>query len=161
MNSLVVIKMCLWMVHTNFRMAVTSGERRNGHEQRFMIFHISERAAVLKKYCEYSHPRYPEWKRTSLGTWSKHPPNACFPVITSLIRRLPSKILSLFPGGKDLIIIQLSMVESYRSKHLLKTPLLGIPCSSVVRTQCFHCQSLGSVPGRGTRIPQAAWHSQK
>ena len=43
MNSLVVIKMCLGMVHTNFRMAVTSGERRNGHEQRFMIFHISER----------------------------------------------------------------------------------------------------------------------
>lgn len=36
-------KMCLGMVHTNFRMAVTSGERRDGHEQRFMIFHISER----------------------------------------------------------------------------------------------------------------------
>ena len=46
----------------------------------------------------------------------------------------------LFPGGKDLIIIQLSIVESRRSKRFLSTPLLGIPCGLVVRTQSFHCQ---------------------
>ena len=26
---------------------------------------------------------------------------------------------------------------------------------------CFHCQGLGSIPGRRTKIPQATWHSQK
>ena len=24
-----------------------------------------------------------------------------------------------------------------------------------------HCRGLGSIPGQGTKIPQAAWHSQK
>ena len=35
------------------------------------------------------------------------------------------------------------------------------PGGPVVRTQCFHCWSQGSVPGPGTKIPQAVWHGQK
>ena len=35
------------------------------------------------------------------------------------------------------------------------------PGSPVVRTRCFHCHGLGSIPGRGTKIPQAAQHNQK
>ena len=31
--------------------------------------------------------------------------------------------------------------------------------SSVVRTQCFHCQGQGSIPGRGTKILQALSYS--
>ena len=34
----------------------------------------------------------------------------------------------------------------------------GVP---VVRTQRSHCQNPGSVPGRGTKIPQAIWPGQK
>ena len=30
----------------------------------------------------------------------------------------------------------------------------------MVRTQCFPCQDLGSIPGWGTKIPQVMWHSQ-
>ena len=33
------------------------------------------------------------------------------------------------------------------------------PGSSVDRTQRFHCHGLGSIPGQGTKIPQAVWHS--
>ena len=33
--------------------------------------------------------------------------------------------------------------------------------SPVVRTQHFHCGGLGSIPGQGTRIPQATQHGQK
>ena len=35
--------------------------------------------------------------------------------------------------------------------------MLGIPWWSVVRTH-FHCWGLGSIPGQGTKIPQAAQH---
>lgn len=31
----------------------------------------------------------------------------------------------------------------------------------VVRTQCSHCQAPGSIPGRGTEIPQAAPQAKK
>ena len=31
----------------------------------------------------------------------------------------------------------------------------------MVRTPCFHCCGLGSIPGLGTEIPQAVWHGQK
>ena len=33
------------------------------------------------------------------------------------------------------------------------------PGRPVVRTLRFHC--LGSIPGRGTKIPQAMWHGNK
>ena len=42
-----------------------------------------------------------------------------------------------------------------------KILLKGIPWQSRVRTQHFHCQSLGSVAGWGTKILKAVWHSQK
>ena len=35
------------------------------------------------------------------------------------------------------------------------------PGGPVVRTWCFHCCGLGSMPGQGTEILQATWHGQK
>ena len=35
------------------------------------------------------------------------------------------------------------------------------PSGPVVRTRCFHCGGPGSILGRGTKIPQDVWHSQK
>ena len=35
------------------------------------------------------------------------------------------------------------------------------PGDPVVRTQRSHCWGPGSIPGRGTKIPQAAWHGQE
>ena len=35
------------------------------------------------------------------------------------------------------------------------------PVGPVVRTPSFHCQGPGSIPGPGTKIPQAAWRGQK
>ena len=35
------------------------------------------------------------------------------------------------------------------------------PGGPVVRTRRFHCCGLSSIPGQGTKIPQAAWHGQK
>ena len=31
----------------------------------------------------------------------------------------------------------------------------------MLRTQLFHCREHGSIPGQGTKIPQASWLSQK
>ena len=35
------------------------------------------------------------------------------------------------------------------------------PGSPMVKTPHFQCRSVGSISGRGTKIPHAAWHSQK
>ena len=35
------------------------------------------------------------------------------------------------------------------------------PRGPVVRTQHFHSMAVGSIPGLGTKIPQAVWHGQK
>ena len=35
------------------------------------------------------------------------------------------------------------------------------PGGPVVRTRRFHCSGLGSIPGQGTKIPQAMWLGQK
>jgi len=35
------------------------------------------------------------------------------------------------------------------------------PGGLMVRIPGFHCRGLGSVPGLGTKILQATWHSQK
>ena len=45
--------------------------------------------------------------------------------------------------------------------HLWKGPNWEFLDGPVVRTQCFHCRDLGSIPGQGTKIPQVMWHSQK
>ena len=42
-----------------------------------------------------------------------------------------------------------------------KTALWEFPGGPVVRTQHFHCQCPGLIPGRGTKTPEAARHSQK
>ena len=39
--------------------------------------------------------------------------------------------------------------------------LWGVPGVPVVRTQRSHSQNPGSVPGQGTKIPQAIWPGQK
>ena len=41
-----------------------------------------------------------------------------------------------------------------QSKHSLMV-MKEFPGSSVVRTWCFHCGSLGSISGQGTKIPKA------
>jgi len=48
-------------------------------------------------------------------------------------------------------------------QHLKKIFLMGreFPGSIVVRTQHFHYQGLGSVPGQGTKILQAMPRSKK
>ena len=35
------------------------------------------------------------------------------------------------------------------------------PRGPMVRTQCFHCWGLGSIPGRGTKTLYVVWHGQK
>ena len=35
------------------------------------------------------------------------------------------------------------------------------PCGPVVKTPGFQCRGMGSIPGQGTKIPQAARHRQK
>ena len=37
---------------------------------------------------------------------------------------------------------------------------MGFPGGLVVRIQHFHCHGPGSIPGRGTEIPQAACSAQ-
>ena len=45
------------------------------------------------------------------------------------------------------------MIEVQRTWEFLGGP--------VVRTWRSHCHGLGSVPGRGTKIPQAEWRGQR
>lgn len=42
---------------------------------------------------------------------------------------------------------------------IIKKQITGFPGSSVVKT--FNEASMGSIPGLGTRIPDAVWHGQK
>ena len=44
---------------------------------------------------------------------------------------------------------------------MLTVKLGGFPGSPVVRTRRFHCHGPGSIPGQGTKITQAAQHSQR
>ena len=37
--------------------------------------------------------------------------------------------------------------------------LREFPGGPVVRTRCFHCGGPGSIPGWGTKIPQATQHN--
>ena len=43
---------------------------------------------------------------------------------------------------------------------IIKNKVLGFPGGPVVRTQCFHCGGLGSIPGWGTKILQAVQHNR-
>ena len=42
---------------------------------------------------------------------------------------------------------------------VLKLQIRGSPGGPVVRTQHFHCQGPGSIPGQGTKISQVVWLS--
>ena len=42
----------------------------------------------------------------------------------------------------------------------LKQQWWEFPGGLLIRIWCFHCCASGSVPGRGTEIPQATWHSR-
>ena len=44
---------------------------------------------------------------------------------------------------------------------LRKSMYREFPGSPMVRTQGFHCHGPGSIPGQGTKIPQAMWHDQE
>ena len=35
------------------------------------------------------------------------------------------------------------------------------PGGPVVKTPCFQCRGMGSIPGQGTKIPQAVWPKKK
>ena len=43
-------------------------------------------------------------------------------------------------------------------ERLLSCDFCGGP---VVRTLCFHCRGMGSIPGWGTKILHVMWHGQK
>ena len=45
--------------------------------------------------------------------------------------------------------------SALKSNALLRIPWTGSP---VIRTQCFHCSSPGSITGQGTKIP--TWHGR-
>ena len=45
---------------------------------------------------------------------------------------------------------------NFMKRHKNSTEV--IPGSPMVRTPSCHCRSPGSVPGWGTKIPQATWH---
>ena len=52
------------------------------------------------------------------------------------------------------------MLSLFIKEMQMKITKKELPGGPVVRTRRFHC-GRGSVPGRGTRIPQAAWHGQE
>ena len=62
---------------------------------------------------------------------------------------------------KELPLCELQICQSWitLSNSLLK--IWEFPGSLVVRTWCFHCRGPGSIPGRGTEIPQAVQCSHK
>lgn len=35
------------------------------------------------------------------------------------------------------------------------------PGGAIVKTLHFYLRGMGSIPGKGTKIPHAAWHGQK
>ena len=43
--------------------------------------------------------------------------------------------------------------------HKKRTKYWEFPCGLVVRISGFHCCGSGSIPGQGTKIPKAMWHS--
>ena len=53
------------------------------------------------------------------------------------------------------------LTSSLQLKGSLSIQIKDFPAGPVVRTQCFHCQSLGSIPGWGTKNPQARWYGLK
>ena len=44
---------------------------------------------------------------------------------------------------------------------VIKGPRGSSLVGPVIRTWCFHCQGSGSIPGWGTKIPQASWPNER
>ena len=52
--------------------------------------------------------------------------------------------------------------KNQKEKLEIKNTVTGnFPGSPLVRTCAFTVKGAGSIPGQGTKIPQAAWHSHK
>ena len=51
--------------------------------------------------------------------------------------------------------------RQHLASHQRQSDTKEFPGSPVVRTWHFHCQVLGSIPVRGTKIPIAMLHNQK
>ena len=63
-------------------------------------------------------------------------------------------------------VISLNAKEARIIPHRLNNTALIINCQEfpggpVVKTEHFHCHSLGSIPGRGTNVPKAVQCAQK
>ena len=71
--------------------------------------------------------------------------NISVALVSSSVKRMRSKNSAEPPPTPDL----------YNSKTLREFP--GGP---VVTTARFHCQGPGSIPGQGTKIPQATWRAK-
>ena len=56
---------------------------------------------------------------------------------------------------------KIEMLYANKEKNKLRRNNREFPGCLVVRILGFHCHDLGSVPGRGTEVPQAMQHEQK
>ena len=62
---------------------------------------------------------------------------------------------------KNIFITYDKRLSSLIYKELLKATIREFPGGLAVRILGFHCHGWGSIPDRGTEIPQATWCSQK
>ena len=60
-----------------------------------------------------------------------------------------------------LLFGEITILNKTFSKSPQKYVFMEFPDGPVVRTQHFHCCDIGSIPGEGTKIPQATQHNQK
>ena len=68
---------------------------------------------------------------------------------------------SLVPASSNLLFQRSSNTQVFLVAGLRSQEGREFPGGPVVRTQFFHCQGPGSIPGQGTKISQATGHSQK
>ena len=110
------------------------------------------------------------WDTSPPSSWSAGFPNkVTIPCPnTSPLDLLACRAVSQYELG--LVTISKVIQQSVYIKSLMavgsitlvkKSHPTEFPGSPVVRILRFHCRSLGSIPGRGTRIPQATQHGQK
>ena len=62
------------------------------------------------------------------------------------------------PSGQGL---QYDWASRHEAQICLKIGNRDLPGSPVVRTLCFLCRGVSSIPGEGTKIPEAAQYGQK
>ena len=105
----------------------------------------------------FTQEKRPLWPPNSLGA------NECSQAESSTAWLWERRVLD--PGcgiqghGKDSALHFKSASDFYILKNENKLwEFLGSP---VVKTQCFHCWGLGSIPGRGTKTLYVVWHGPK